>query len=82
MTARKSALAALKKLEGERAKLDQKQRELETRAAAELGRMFLGSGMESFSVKGLKTIAKTMGNMGEEQALALLGIGSLSKPAE
>ena len=76
MTRKTGALAALKKLENERAKLDTKQQELETRAAAELGRMFLGSGIEAFSAKSLKLIGTALGKMNEEQALATLKIGN------
>ena len=76
MTRKTGALAALKKLENERAKLDTKQKELETRAATELGRMFLGSGIEAFSAKSLKRIGAALGKMTEEQALAALKIGS------
>ena len=74
MTRSKGAIAALRKLEDERAKLDKKQRELETKAAAELGRMFLGSGVEAFSAKSLKLIGTALGKMNEEQALATLKI--------
>ncbi|WP_422345995.1 DUF6437 family protein [Parasphingorhabdus sp.] len=75
MTRKTGAIAALKKLENERAKLDAKQRELETKAATELGRMLLGSGIEAFSAKGLKRIGAALGKMNEEQALAVLKIG-------
>ena len=75
MTRKTGALAALKKLESERAKLDTKQRELETKAATELGRMFLGSGIEAFSAKSLKLLGTALGKMDEEQALAALKIG-------
>ena len=75
MPRKTGALAALKKLESERAKLDTKQQELETKAATELGRMFLGSGIETFSAKSLKHIGIALGKMNEEQALATLKIG-------
>ncbi|ASK87157.1 MULTISPECIES: DUF6437 family protein [unclassified Sphingorhabdus] len=78
MTRKTGALAALKKLESERAKLDTKQQELEAKAAAELGRMFLGSGVEAFSAKSLKRIGTALGKMNEEQALAILKIGGSS----
>ncbi|NCN85421.1 MAG: hypothetical protein GW808_02080 [Sphingomonadales bacterium] len=76
MTRSKGAFAALRKLEDERAKLDKKQRELETKAAAELGRMFLGSGVEAFSAKSLKLLGTALGKMTEEQALSALKIES------
>ena len=75
MTRKTGALAALKKLESERAKLDTKQQELEAKAAAELGRMFLGTGVEAFSAKSLKRMGTALGKMNEEQALATLKIG-------
>ncbi len=75
MTRKTGALAALKRLEHERAKLDTKQKDLETRAATELGRVFLGSGIERFSAKSLKQIGIALGKMTEEQALAALRIG-------
>ncbi|HEY9092128.1 DUF6437 family protein [Parasphingorhabdus sp.] len=80
MTRKTGALAALKKLETERAKLDTKQQELETRAATELGRMLLGSGVEAFSPKSLKQIGAALGKMGEEQVLIKLEIGSSTAP--
>ncbi|ATW02211.1 MAG: DUF6437 family protein [Desulfuromonadales bacterium] len=76
MTRKTGALAALKKLESERAKLDTKQQELETKAAIELGRMFLGTGVETFSAKSLKRMGTVLGKMNEEQALATLKIGN------
>ena len=75
MTRKTGALAALKKLESERAKLDTKQQELETKAAIELGRILLGTGVETFSAKSLKLIGTALGKMDEEQALAALKIG-------
>ncbi len=76
MTRKTGALAALKRLESERAKIDTKQQELETRAATELGRMLLGSGIETFSAKSLKQIGLALGKMTEEQALAALKLGN------
>ena len=75
MTRKTGALAALKKLESERAKLGTKQQELETKAAIELGRILLGTGVETFSAKSLKLIGTALGKMDEEQALAALKIG-------
>jgi hypothetical protein len=75
MTRKTGALAALKKLESERAKLDTKQQELETKAAIELGRILLGTGVETFSAKSLKLIGTALGKMDEKQALAALKIG-------
>jgi radical SAM superfamily enzyme YgiQ (UPF0313 family) len=73
MTRKTGALAALKKLES--AKLDTKQQELETKAAIELGRILLGTGVETFSAKSLKLIGTALGKMDEKQALAALKIG-------
>lgn len=81
MTRKTGALAALKKLESEREKLDTKQQELETKAATELGRMFLGSGIETFSAKSLKRIGAALGKMTEEQVLAILKIGNSTSAA-
>jgi len=78
MTRKTGAVAALKKLETERKKLDERQRELEARAAAELGRALLGTGVESFSAKSFKQIGMTLGKLGENQALAKLGIADSS----
>ena len=78
MTRKTGTIAALKKLEAEREKLDQKQRELEAKAATELGRTLLGSGVESFTSKSLKRIAMTLGKMGEERALAQLELSDSS----
>ena len=76
MTRKTGAVAELKKLETERKKLDERQRELEARAASELGRALLGTGVESFSAKSLKQIGMTLGKLGENQALAKLGIAT------
>jgi len=78
MTRKTGAIAALKKLEADRKKLNEKQRELETKAAAELGRVLLGTGVESFSAKHLKQIGMALGKLGEEQALERLGISNAS----
>lgn len=80
MTRKTGALAALRKLEAEQVKLDAKQQELETRAATELGRMLLGSGVEAFSPKSLKQIGIALGKMGENQALVRLGVESSTMP--
>ena len=72
MARNRSAVAALQKLEENRKALDQKQRELEAQAAREIGDAILGSGLERFSGKGLKRVAKVLGTMGEEAALSQL----------
>jgi len=76
MTRKTGAIAALKKLEAEREKLNQRQRELEAKAATELGRALLGTGVESFGAKHLKQIGMALGKLGEEQALERLGISN------
>ena len=76
MTRKTGAIAALKKLEAEREKLNQRQLELEAKAATELGRALLGTGVESFSAKSLKQIGTILGKLGENQALAKLGIAT------
>lgn len=78
MTRKTGAIAALKKLEVEREKLNRRQRELEAKAAIELGRALLGTGVESFGAKHLKQIGMALGNLGKEQALARLGISNIS----
>lgn len=78
MTRKTGAIAALKKLEAEREKLNQRQRELEAKAATELGRVLLGTGVEGFSAKHLKQIGMALGKLGEEQALSRLGFSNAS----
>jgi len=72
--ANRRALAALKKLEDDRVKLDERPKEQETNAATELGRILLGSGMEAFAPKTLRLIAKTLGKMSEIEVLTRLGV--------
>jgi len=78
MTRKTGAIAALKKLEAEREKLNQRQRELEAKAATELGQVLLGTGVEGFNAKHLKQIGMALGKLGEEQALERLGISNAS----
>ncbi|WP_430427644.1 DUF6437 family protein [Parasphingorhabdus sp.] len=78
MTRKTGAIAALKKLEADREKLNEKQRELEAKAATELGRVLLGTGVESYSTKHLKRIGMALGKLGEERALEQLGISNAS----
>jgi len=74
MPTKRSALAALKRLETEKAALADKQRILEQNAALEIGQMFLGSGVERFAPKNLKRMAVALGALSEADALARLGI--------
>ena len=77
MPRNRSAIAALQKLEADREALDAKQRELEVQAARELGEIILGSGLESFSKKGLRKVAEELGKLGENAAIEkLTGRGS------
>ncbi|UAB78998.1 hypothetical protein INR77_04690 [Erythrobacter sp. SCSIO 43205] len=82
MPSKRNAIAALKKLETERLALDKRKRELEEKASLELGRAILGTGIETFSKKGLVKIATELGKLGEEDAIARLvdksGSASLS----
>jgi len=71
----KSAIAALQKLEADREALDTKQRELEDLAAREVGQMILGTGLETFSRKGLRRIAVELAQRGEEASMDLLFSG-------
>lgn len=75
MPTKRSAIDALRKLEADRQALDERQRELEEKAALELGRLILGTGVEAFSRKGLKQASDLLGKLGEEEALRRLGIG-------
>lgn len=77
-----SAIAALKKLEADREALEAKRRELEEVAARELGRVILGSGLESFSKKALRRTAEILGKLGETAALERLSLGSPASAKE
>lgn len=72
MPSQRSAIAALKKLEADREALDQRQRELEEKAAIELGQILLGTGIETFSKKGTKKAGELLGKLGEEEGLRRL----------
>ncbi|PIW55564.1 MAG: hypothetical protein COW16_05370 [Sphingomonadales bacterium CG12_big_fil_rev_8_21_14_0_65_65_10] len=73
MPTKRSAIDALRKLEADRLALDERQRDLEEKAALELGRLMLGSGVEAFSKKGLKQASEMLGKLGEAEALRRLG---------
>ena len=73
MPTKRSAVDALRKLEADRRALDERQRELEEKAALELGQLILGSGVEAFSKKGLKQASDMLGKLGEAEALRRLG---------
>jgi hypothetical protein len=68
-----SAVSALQKLEAERKALDARQRELESKAAQEVGEVILGTGLEAFSEKGLRQVAEALGRLGEAASLEKLG---------
>ncbi len=72
MPSKRSAVAALQKLEGDRLALDQRKKELEKQAALELGQVILGTGLETFSKKGLSKVATELGKLGEEEAIERL----------
>ncbi len=72
MPSQRSAIAALKKLEADHEALDQRRRELEEKAAIELGQMLLGSGIETFSKKGVRKVGELLGKLGEEEGLRRL----------
>ena len=80
MPSKRSAVAALHKLEANRLALDQRQKELEQQAALELGSVILGTGLETFSKKGLARLAVELAKLGEDQALKRLG-ASTSSPS-
>lgn len=67
-----SAVSALQKLEAERKALDARQRELESKAAQEVGEMILGTGIEAFSAKGLRQVAEALGKLGEAASIEKL----------
>ncbi|MEE4211885.1 MAG: DUF6437 family protein [Parvularcula sp.] len=72
MPSKRSAVAALQKLEDDRLALDQRKKELEKQAAFELGQVILGTGLETFSKKGLSKVAAELGKLGEEEAIKRL----------
>ena len=72
MPSKRSAVAALQKLEADRLALDQRQKELEKQAAIELGQVILGTGLETFSKRGLSEVANELGKLGEEEAIKQL----------
>ena len=72
MPSKRNAVAALKKLEADRLALDKRKQELEEHAALELGRIILGTGLETFSKKGLAKVARELGKFGEEEAIKRL----------
>jgi hypothetical protein len=72
MPTKRSAIDALRKLEADRQALDERQRELEEKAALELGRLILGTGVEAFSRKGLGQATEMLGRLGEAEALRRL----------
>ena len=72
MPSKRSAVAALQKLEADRLALDQRQKELEKQAAIELGQVILGTGLETFSKRGLSEVANELGKLGEEEAIKRL----------
>jgi hypothetical protein len=78
MPSKRSAVAALQKLEADRLALDQRQKELEKQAALELGSVVLGTGLETFSKKGLARVAVELAKLGEDEALKRLGASTSS----
>ena len=72
MPSKRSAVAALEKLEADRLALDRRQKELEKQAAIELGQVILGTGLETFSKRSLSKVATELGKLGEEEAIKRL----------
>jgi len=72
MPTRRSAVAALRKLEEDRIALEQRRSELEDAAALEIGQVILGTGLEAFSRKGLRAIATRLASLGEAESQRLL----------
>ena len=77
MPTKRNAVAALKKLEADRLALDKRKQELEEQASLELGRTILGTGLGTFSKKGLSKVASELGKLGEEESIKRL----VQKPA-
>ncbi|VVT00865.1 DUF6437 family protein [Erythrobacter sp. EC-HK427] len=82
MPRNKSAIAALQKLEADRKALDTRQRQLEAEAARELGEIILGSGLETFSKKGLRQVAEALGKLGEAAATQRLAEAASDRNAK
>ncbi|MEO1731822.1 MAG: DUF6437 family protein, partial [Pseudomonadota bacterium] len=82
MPSKRSAVAALQKLEADRLALDQRQKELEQQAALELGSVILGTGLETFSKKGLARLGAELAKLGEDEALKRLGASTSSRRAQ
>lgn len=76
MPSKRSAVAALRKLETDRRAMDERKRELEEKAALEIGTILLGTGLETFSRKGLTQVAVALGKLGEEGAVKRLSSSS------
>ena len=72
MPTKRSAVAALRKLEADRLALAERQKQLEEQAALELGRIILGTGLETFSKKGIRNAGELLGKLGEEEGLRRL----------
>jgi hypothetical protein len=72
MPTKRSAVAALRKLEEDRIALEQRRSELEDAAALEIGQVILGTGLEAFSRKGLRAIATRLATLGEAESQKLL----------
>ena len=72
MPSKRSAVAALRKLEADRRAMDERKRELEEKAALEIGTILLGTGLETFSRKGLTQVSVALGKLGEEAAIKRL----------
>ena len=82
MPKQRSAIAALKKLEADRRALDQRQLDLEEKAAIELGQMLLGTSIETFSKKGIRKAGEMLGKLGEEEGLRRLEAAVLALTRE
>ena len=80
MPTKRSAVTALRKLEADRLALAERQKQLEEQAALELGRIILGTGLETFTKKALERVAGELGKLGEEAALQKLLPPARSSP--
>ena len=82
MPTKRSAVAALRKLDEDRIALERRRSELEDAAALEIGQVILGTGLEAFSRKGLRAIATRLAILGEAESLKLLKDPAVPRTAQ
>ena len=82
MPTKRSAVAALRKLDEDLIALERRRSELEDAAALEIGQVILGTGLEAFSRKGLRAIATRLTMLGEAESLKLLKDPAVPRTAQ